>query len=160
MKKLAVITVLLAGTGAVALTAFGQAGPGRGHGPQMNLEQVDINGDGNISLDEINADRSARFASADANGDGGLTLDEFTSAREAEREARQAERMTKHFERLDADGDGIVTLAEQDAFAAERTEKMFQRVDSNDDGVISEAERDAAKGFRRGHRGKHMQRDG
>ena len=160
MKKLAVITVLLAGTGAVALTAFGQAGPGRGHGPQMSLERLDANGDGNISLEEINAERTERFSSADANGDGGLTLEEFTAAREAEREERRAERMTKHFERLDADGDGVVTMAEQDAFAEERTERMFSRIDSNDDGVISEAEREAVKGARRGFHGKRAPRDG
>lgn len=160
MKKLAVITVLLAGTGAIALTAFGQGGPGRGHGGGMALEQLDANGDGNISMEEISAERTERFASADANGDGGLTLEEFTSAREAEREERRAERMTKHFERLDADGDGVVTLAEQDAFAEDRMERMFNRIDSNDDGVISEAEREAVKGARRGFGGKRGPRDG
>lgn len=60
---------------------------------------------------EFEAERSAAFAQADADGSGGLSLEEFKSF-----EAIMRERMAaRHFERMDSDSDGAVTLAELEA---------------------------------------------
>ena len=48
------------------------------------------------------------FAAADTNGDGALSPEEFATFRQLMQQQR-AERM---FQRLDADGNGVVTLAE------------------------------------------------
>lgn len=47
----------------------------------------------------------------------------------------------KAFEKMDANGDGIVTTAEADA----QRDAMFKRLDADGDGTLTAAERDKAK---------------
>jgi Ca2+-binding EF-hand superfamily protein len=43
----------------------------------MVFEEMDLNGDGAVTLEEMEGAREARFAEADANGDGVLDRDEL-----------------------------------------------------------------------------------
>jgi Ca2+-binding EF-hand superfamily protein len=104
MWKAALLGVMI--PTALVLPAVAQDGPPGG--PRMVFEEMDLNGDGAVTLEEMEGARAARFAEADANGDGALDRDELLAAG-AERMARGIDRM---LERADADGDGAVTLEE------------------------------------------------
>ena len=134
---------------AVVATAHDR-GDGMRGGPGMIFEPFDINEDGEITRDEIAEAAAVRFTEADANGDGMLSLEEMQAAaeeRRAKRVQRGAERM---LERADANGDGMLSLEEATA-AREggRFERMFDRIDADGDGVITQAEADEMRG--RGH---------
>jgi len=101
---------------------------------QNMLEELDTDGDGKVSKEEITVARTAKFQEADANSDGQLTQAELEAFKAAEKERREAERKKKKFEALDADGNGSASLEE---FLAARPE-AFDRMDRNDDGFLSE----------------------
>ena len=81
------------------------------------------------------------FAELDRNGNGEVTLEDlqaFGAARRAEMEARRAERMKERaakmderrqrmFDRVDANGDGVVDAGEYAAFTDRMEERMEQR---------------------------------
>ena len=103
-------------------------GGGFGGGRQM-MQSFDTNGDGNLTQAEIDAARAARFGQFDADGDGRLTLGEY----EALWLDAMRERMVDGFQRLDDDGDAVVTAEEfTDPFAA-----LVERMDRNDDGMLN-----------------------
>jgi len=99
-----------------------------------------------------------RFARWDANGDGKVTREEMAVAREGGSGAdappppappppppRRGGRRgpgsgAMMFERLDANGDGAVTVAE----ASARTLERFDRMDADHDGTVTPDERRAA----------------
>ena len=134
---------------ALAAVAFGGAfavaqGPGKPHqgGDRPNMtERFDLNGDGDISRDEVETVRTDRFASVDASGDGAITFEEFTAFADAERAERMASRQQQMSERADANGDGVLTFDETGG----REAGMFERADANGDGVITEAERESLR---------------
>lgn len=108
-------------------------------GMRMNFDEIDTNGDGEVTRAEMEALRDARFASADANGDGALSLEELT--RQATQRAEQGAQ--KMMERLDANKDGV--LSKDEMPHESRAGRIFDRVDRNDDGVITQAEFDTAR---------------
>ena len=133
---------LLAGGVAFAQPGGGPGGGGpRGdHGARM-FEQLDTNRDGRVTWDESWAVLTERFTTADADRSGGLTLEEFRTLRQQREGRRQpegqrAERMQQRrdamFRGLDANRDGVVTLAEMRAPA----EMRFRMADANGDGAI------------------------
>lgn len=149
-KKIVFATVLIAvGAGA----AFAQSGPGRG-GERPSFETLDVDGSGEITVEDFTAMRDNRFSEVDANGDGSVTLEEFQAAASA----RAAERAAEQFARLDADGDGALS---QDALQARRGggnrgERMIERFDADNSGGISAEEFETAQAQfqeRRGERG-------
>ncbi len=154
MKKLAIAALVSIGLGGVAYTALAD-GPKRGGGAM--LEQVDLNQDGNITKDEVNAHRADRFSSADTDGDNLVSAAELDAFMIAERERKQAERRAKRFAKLDANGDGYITAEEHAAAADKRVERMFKRMDADGDGVITEAEREAMRDKMKERRGKRGQ---
>ncbi|MCW3836760.1 EF-hand domain-containing protein [Sphingomonas canadensis] len=138
------------GTAALAGPAAAQDGP-----PRFDpLAAADANKDGVITKDEMLASVSTRFKAVDSNKDGKLTPAEREAAREAmmgdRGEGRGGRGQRFKRERLDANGDGVVSLAEQQAQAARR----FDWVDTNKDGKIDQAERAAARGKMMSMRGK------
>ncbi|MEL7232540.1 MAG: calcium sensor EFh, partial [Pseudomonadota bacterium] len=70
MKKTLIASVCaISLIGGLAVTATAQRGD--------RLEQVDTNGDGNVTIAELEAQKAERFASADTNGDNLMSFAEF-----------------------------------------------------------------------------------
>ncbi|WP_138936219.1 EF-hand domain-containing protein [Roseovarius arcticus] len=105
-----------------------------GHGMMRQImKKVDANGDRAVTQEEIDTFRAATVANADASGDGDISLDEFeTIYVELTRD-----RMVDAFQKLDEDGDGVVTQAEMDA----KFGNVVDRMDRNDDGKLDRADR-------------------
>ncbi|MGJ8536576.1 MAG: EF-hand domain-containing protein [Parasphingopyxis sp.] len=147
------------GAGAAALIVAGAALA------QPGGMRADANGDGNVTRAELNTSLDERFARADANSDGAIDASEREAMR-SERRRHRAGRGGRHggegrrggrrghgprMERLDTNGDGIVTRDEAIAPALAR----FDRADANGDGQIDQAERTAMReqrGARRAER--------
>lgn len=91
--------------------------------------EVDADGDGSVTQEEIDTYRTAKVAEADASGDGALTIEEFdTIYREFTRS-----RMVDAFQDLDADGDGTISAEELD----NRFGNIVERMDRDDDGALT-----------------------
>ncbi|MFT7594010.1 MAG: Ca2+-binding EF-hand superfamily protein, partial [Paracoccaceae bacterium] len=100
MKKAAYMTGLF--VAAAALTATGALAFGPGGGGPMerpSFKTLDRDGDGQLTLSEIEAMGMARFAGADADGDGMLSLAEL----EAHAQKQAASRAASMIERFDKD---------------------------------------------------------
>ncbi|GAB5457406.1 MAG: hypothetical protein Hens3KO_04360 [Henriciella sp.] len=144
---------LVSGTMAyVAIAQDGERPHERGERGAKMLERVDTNGDGNISLEEVEAAKAEKFSSTDLNGDGAITLEEMTASKEARQAERKAARTERAFARLDENGDGSITVAEFEAHDAKRQMNWFEKADTDGDGLVTEAEREAAWAARKGKR--------
>jgi Ca2+-binding EF-hand superfamily protein len=159
----------------------GMAGPGgfgaRGGLFATDFAELDVNGDGLITEEDLLARAEARFAEVDADGSGALDASELAAGAQARVEARMqnenrrprgfdletvgtrmAERM---IEARDSDDDGVLSLAElgpDKGFG-----RVIDRFDTDDDNAISQAEFDAAKaeiGERHARGGGHGMRGG
>lgn len=163
----AVMALALPATGAMA-----RGGPEGGFGPAMlDFGDLDLNGDGQLTKDELSKQAEARFAKVDTDGDGQLDATELKAAA-SERQSLMVARM---IQRLDEDGNGTLSATEMQAARdmgrghrmkrgergdhargerggkrwgrdrgedrrEARLDRMFERVDANGDGVISEEE--------------------
>lgn len=130
---IALCAIALASTVAVA-----KQRPGQG-GEPINFEELDENGDGQITRSEMENMRANRISRADANGDGDISLEEMQQ-HGAERAREHASRV---MERLDSNDDGVLSSDEMPS--NERANRRFDRVDTDDDGVISKSEFEAAR---------------
>ena len=95
------------------------------HGPAMMgnmLEQLDADGDGRVTPDEMREGVSARMLEFDSDDDGTMTLEEF----EAFHAAMIRNMVVDRFQALDENGDGRITDDEMRA-PADRMER-FQRL--------------------------------
>ena len=114
--------------------------------------RMDKNDDGSIDLSEFtNMDR---LKQADTNGDGTLSQDEIQAMVMKRIVERQARRMTN---RLDVNGDGVVTIAEVE----KQKEKRFALLDRNDDGKLEQSELRHGNDLHNGHerRGHQQHRE-
>jgi len=161
--SLSLVALVVGGSAVMAGSWRGHhGGPGMMGGAHMDrmVTEIDANGDGALSQEEIDAYRDARFAAADTDGDGAITPKEMSDAKAAMRFAAmdtdgdgvisQAEFMDVHtgrirtgkgFHRMDKDGSGRV---EAEEFAA-MSEHMKSRLDSDGDGMISADELQAMR---------------
>ncbi len=148
MKRTAFITgIILAGLSITAVTSGAVAKGQRGN--HMTFEQIDTDGNGQITREEMQSIVPNRFSATDTDADGFLTTAELEMAAMERAKQRVAEMM----ERMDADGDGKIALAEMKA--RRDPSRMFDRVDSDSDGTISQAEFDAFHAERKGrHKNK------
>ena len=176
--------------GSTAAMAFGgkdgdRGAMGRKGGfMQMEFVDVDLDKNGQITVEDLQAAAKARFDMADADGDGALTLDEMKAQAEQRMANRMAakgdgkgERKGKMFQKRmgwkledmlakkDADGNGSLSFEEVTPDQA-MLERMIDRFDTDDDNAISAAEFDAAqkemfmRHGKRGHGGKDGGRKG
>jgi hypothetical protein len=149
-RALALATLATGLLTAGILVAAPQAGHGQHRMHAMgghHMDQVDTNKDGKISKAEHDAAHARRLATLDRDKDGFVTYAEQKAAREAwkaQREAQAAERFTQ---RLDKDGDGRVSVAEMGSRGA----GMFERMDANGDGVVTQDEMRQGHGRRARH---------
>ena len=88
--------------------------------------------DGNVTRGELESASASRAQKIDTNGDGIITLDELQRGKES----RKAERMQRHLTEADTNGDGQVGV---DEFSAQHVQRIM-RHDNDGDGVISESE--------------------
>ena len=117
------------GTLVLASGATQAVGEGLGGQRDVSFEQLDANGDGEVTPAEMRASGAARFEEADTNGDGKLSFDELEA---------QAQDNYKRFiglliARADADKDGMLTLQEM-RDAAPGRHKAFNDLDSDGSG--------------------------
>lgn len=147
------LTVFSIGMAAISTTAFadGRGEKGDQHGPRFNFEEVDTNSDGKISEEEMQAHRAAGFAAVDTNGDGKLSPEELSAHAESRKSERAEKRQERMIERMDTDGDGMLSESEM---APKGGENMFERLDTDGDGALSKEELEAHKGGKRGGHGK------
>ncbi len=106
--------------------------------------KMDTNDDGAVDLSEFtNMDH---LKQADTNGDGTLSQEEIQAMVMKRIVERQTRRMTN---RLDVNGDGVVTIAEVE----KQKEKRFALMDRNDDGKLEQSEFRHGKNPYKGHGG-------
>ncbi len=136
--------IVAVGTAGIA-SAHGKGyGDRSARGPMFEemFGEMDADGDGRITAEEIEVHRAARFAAVDANGDGKLSVDEMMAARDARRSARMADRIA----RLDADGDGLLSAEEMEAAGPRRDPAaMLERFDADGDGAVTLEEMQQAR---------------
>lgn len=121
----------------------------------MIFEELDLNNDGQVTLEELEGQQAARFAAADTDGDGALSEAELL-ARAEERAGDRATRMvTRMLERLDANEDGLIQADEMPERENDRMTRRFERADANEDGAISAEEFEQARSERGGKGGRH-----
>lgn len=128
------------------------------HRERPDFATLDLNGDGALTLEEMQSRGQARFAEMDANGDGALSAEELSAAAAA----RAADRAAMMISRFDDDGDGLLQQEEMPTRAENRAARMFDSVDADGDGTISAEEFDAAKmrmGERHGQGRGHGSKD-
>mgnify|MGYP001823488639 FL=1 len=129
MKSKILMAALLSG---VVLAAGAAQAEDRRERP--DFATLDLNSDGSLSLEELQAQGDARFADVDTNGDGGLSADELIAAAGD----RANDRSARMIERHDENGDGILQLEEMPRRGGDRAERMFEHIDADGDGVISQ----------------------
>ena len=120
-------------------------------GMQRAFERYDVNKDGVITQEEVEAVIVERFNSF-AGENGVITLDDFRSAWVE----NSRNPMVRAFQRLDSDGDGTVTAEEFNA----SSDAMFNRLDRDGNGELTRpgrgeragANKDSAKPDQRGQR--------
>lgn len=125
---------------AVAVTGTSALAAGPKDRQPVSFQELDANGDGQVTKDEMLAHRNQKFTNADADGDGQLSVEEMQAATQA----KANERVTKMFEKHDANQDGY--LSQDELPKPRKADKMFDRVDVDNDGAISEQEYADAKG--------------
>lgn len=157
MKTSILMAAIVAGFGLAAAGAQAQERP--------DFATLDINGDGQITMEELAAQGEARFTAADTDGDGALSEAELLARTSERAENRAAQMVERMLERLDANEDGLIQQSELPEHDEDRAERRFERVDADEDGAISEEEFEAAaerggKGRRGGHGGKDGERRG
>jgi Ca2+-binding EF-hand superfamily protein len=122
----------------------GLMGPG-GHGPfgEVMFEMLDVNGDGQITVEEMNGARAAMISGSDANQDGKLSVEELAAQDMKMMQRMATARATERVEMLDVDGDEMLSIEELSArpFPA----RLFARLDADEDGVVTLEEMEAAQ---------------
>lgn len=153
MKKFAIsslaVVAVLATAGLAAAHDGGMRGghqSNRAFGPDFDFATVDADKDGKITQAELDAYAKARFDAADTDGSGGLSADEMAAHSEAQRAERAEQMRAMMIQRMDANGDGVVSFEEMQArMDAAPRDRMFLRLDTDKDGALSEAELQAAR---------------
>ncbi|MCU9838488.1 EF-hand domain-containing protein [Ruegeria sp. WL0004] len=149
MKLAGLVAGLVLVTAAANASTVWAMGPGAG--PRHSFSELDVNGDGKITMEEMQGHRAARFSGVDTDGNGMLSRSEL----EAEAQARASEHVSRMLERLDSNKDGQLS---QDEMPEPRKNmgRFFGRMDADGDGAISEeefAQMQQRKSERQGHHG-------
>jgi Ca2+-binding EF-hand superfamily protein len=142
-KALLLACVLGLGGGSVALAHGGLHGP---------FARIDADGDGKVTLAEMQKMAGDHFAQVDANKDGRVTKEELASFGEQMRskhEGDRSARMDERFAERDTNKDGKLSRQE----VQRMPDQFFARVDTNKDGFLSKEELAAGKQAMHEHAG-------
>jgi Ca2+-binding EF-hand superfamily protein len=153
MKKTLVIGCLLGLCG--GSVAFAHHGAGLGG----RFGHLDSDGDGKVTLAEMQKVANDFFGKLDANHDGRVTKEEATAFHDQMRDKHSGQRgewMATHLAEKDADKDGRLSAAEVPRMPAER----FARIDTNKDGFLSKDELAAKATAMQEHFGKRFEQRG
>ncbi|GEM_PF-3130690 len=120
-----------------------RGGPGGGDGERQGpIQRWDENGDGLLQRAEAPEHMREQFMRADTNKDGAVSREEMQAAMPPPGDRPQLspeERRKRMMERMDANGDGKITIAE----LPERMRERMKQADTNSDGVLSPQELEA-----------------
>lgn len=130
---------------AIAGGGWGKMAGHGGKGIYRMMKRMDADGNGELTLEEVESGRTKRFAKLDGNADGVVDAAELKARIMARMERRAERRVSRMMRRLDADGDGQVSQAEFISPAKQR----FTWNDLNDDGKLSGDELPRRRGHRR-----------
>ena len=145
MKSATFISAVVLSAVAISGTTALAKGP-RDRDP-VSFQELDANGDGQVTKAEMETHRTKKFTSADTNGDGKLSVEEM----QAEAQKKANERVSDMFTRLDTDKDGFLSTDELPK--PRRADKMFDRLDADGNGSLSEQEfANARDGMGRHHK--------
>ncbi len=115
-------------------------GHGQGHRMAEMAAQYDTNGDGMVTVAEIQAGRVAEFQLNDSNADAGLSVEELQTLMQTKRDERMNARLTA----LDTDANGSLSVAEFQAGApanqVSSAATLFGLADTNNDAALDAAE--------------------
>ncbi len=117
------------------------------------MTRFDINQDGQITLKEVQSQRTADFQEMDADQNGGVSLEEFEAYTTQRWEERRQQRLDEGFNAADTDGDGVLSQAE--FVAAAPSKKQPPQADS-----AEQNDQDAMAETRRGKRPSRNQANG
>ena len=100
--------------------------------------RLDANASGGISVDEAKGPLEAHFDQIDADGSGEITGEELKASR-TKRSERGIE-MHERIKVADADGNGVISSSEANEAGLEKLIKHFDKIDSDGDGEITKQE--------------------
>lgn len=175
MRHAPFLGMILVATMASTL-ALAQGGPDGPHGEgfmQERFADLDTNGNGRITRDEVDAKIAADFSAADTDGNGTLSEEEadaFHQARHAERmalhEERRATREARHEERREDRGERHFNRAAGDDGVIDREEfathgmHRFEMADLDENGEVTQTEMELVASTMGGRHGRHDGRHG
>jgi len=99
--------------------------------PVVHARELDVDGDGAVTREEMETEVKQTFSGCDRNGDGRLTGDEYGGPGGAR--TAMGGFVKQHASEIDADGDGVLTPAELLDIGL----RMFDKADANGDGKLS-----------------------
>ena len=97
----------------------------------MHAKELDADGDGIVTREEMTAEVEKTFAGCDRNQDGKLAADEYGGPGGVR--SAMGGFVKQHAQEIDADGDGAITKDELQSIAL----RMFDKADPNRDGKLS-----------------------
>lgn len=121
---------------------------------QQHFKQLDQDGNGLVSREEVTARAAKKFDAIDANKDGQVSDTEYrdhAKARWAQHREHSQAKMKAHWEKIDANHDGM--LSRDEASASPRLVARFDKLDADKNGQVSAQEFIEHIKSHRGHHG-------